>query len=186
MQYIPGTVLRIFCSFHLSLRQSQRLVGVIVLISQMRKPSSENTRNTSSQEVYVLQNQCLNTGVFDTFELKEPFNSFQFLPSLHPQALAFQFSSIAQSCPILCNPMECSMPGFPVLHQLMELAQTHIHQVSDTIQSPHPLSSPSPAFNLSQHQGLFQWVSSLHQVAKVLEFQLQHQSFQWIFRTNFL
>ena len=76
MQYIPGTVLRIFYSFHLSLQKSQRLVGVIILISQMRKLSSENTRNTSSQEVYVLQNQCLNTGVFDTFELKGPFNSF--------------------------------------------------------------------------------------------------------------
>ena len=156
MQYIPGTVLRIFYSFHLSFWQSQRLEGVIILISQMRKPSSENTKNTSSQEVYVLHNQCLNTGVFDTFELKELFNSFQFLPSPHPQALAFQFSSIAQSCPTLCNPMECSMPGFPVLHQLLKLAQTHMHQVSDAIQSPHPLLSPSPpAFNLSQHQSLF-------------------------------
>ena len=76
--------------------------------------------------------------------------------------------------------MNCSMPGFPVRHQLPELAQTHVHRVSDTIQPSHPLSSPSPpTFNLSQHQGLFQWVSSLHQVAKVLEFQLQHQSFQW-------
>ena len=65
-------------------------------------------------------------------------------------------------------------------------AQTHVHRVSDAIQPSHPLSSPSPAFNLSQHQSLFQWVSSLHQVAKVLEFQLQHQSFQWIFRADFL
>ena len=77
------------------------------------------------------------------------------------------------------NPMDCSTPGFPVLHQLPELTQTHVHRVSDTIQPSHPLSSPSPpAFNLSQHQGLFKWVSSSHQVAKVLEFQLQHQSFQ--------
>ena len=98
-----------------------------------------------------------------------------------------QFSSVAQSCLTLCNLMDCSTPGFPVHHQLLELAQTHVHQVSDDIQPSHPLSSSSPpAFNLSQHQGLFQWVSSLHQVAKVLEFQLQHQSFQWIFRTNFL
>ena len=80
--------------------------------------------------------------------------------------------------------MDCSMPGFPVHHQLQELAQIHVHQVSDAIQPSHPLLSPSPAFNLSQHQGLFQWVSSLHQVAKVLE--LQPQSFQWIFRTDFL
>ena len=77
--------------------------------------------------------------------------------------------------------------GFPVHHQLLELAQTHIHWVSDAIQPSHPLLSPSlPAFNLSQHQGPLQWVSSSHQVAKVLEFQLQHQSFQWIFRTDFL
>ena len=83
--------------------------------------------------------------------------------------------------------MDCSMPGFPVHYQLPELAQTHVHQVSDAIQSSHPLSSPSPpAFNLSQHQVLFQWVSSSHQVAKVWVFQLQHQSFQWIFRTDFL
>ena len=75
--------------------------------------------------------------------------------------------------------MDCSIPGFPVHHTLPELAQTHVHRVSDAIQPSHPLSSPSPpAFNLSQHQGLFQRVSSLHQVAKVLELQLQHQSFQ--------
>ena len=105
-----------------------------------------------------------------------------------------QFSSVAQSCPTLCYPMDCSMPGFPVHHQLPELTQIHVHRVvghptissHPTIQPSHPLSSPSPDFNLSQHQGLFQWVSSLHQVAKVLAFQLQHQSFQWIFRTDFL
>ena len=98
-----------------------------------------------------------------------------------------QFSSVAQLCPTLCDPMDCSTPGLPVHHQLLEFTQTHVHWVSDAIQPSHPLSSPSPpAFNLSPHQGLFQWVSSSHQVAKVLEFQLQHQSFQWIFRTNFL
>ena len=94
-----------------------------------------------------------------------------------------QVSSVAQSCPALCNPMDGSMPGFPVYHQLPKLAQTHFHRVGDAIQPSCPLSSPSPpAFNLSQHQGLFKWVSSSHQVAKVLELQLQHQSFQWIFR----
>ena len=98
-----------------------------------------------------------------------------------------QFSSVAHSCLTLCDPMDCSTPGFPVHHQLPEFAQTHVHQGSDAIQPPHYLSFPSPpAFNLSQHQGLFQWVSSSHQVAKVLELQLQHQSFQWIFRTDFL
>ena len=86
----------------------------------------------------------------------------------------------------LCNPMDCSTLGFPV-HQLQELTQTHVHWVSDALQPSHPLLSPSPpAFNLFHHQGLFQWVSSSHQVAKVLAFQLQHQSFQWIFRTDFL
>ena len=80
-----------------------------------------------------------------------------------------QFSSVAQSCPTLCDPTDWSMPGFTVHHQLLELTQTHVHWVGDPIQPSHPLSSPSPsAFDLSQHQGLFQWVSSLHQVAKVL------------------
>ena len=98
-----------------------------------------------------------------------------------------QFSSVTLSCPTLCDPMNHSMPGFPVYQQLPELAQTHVHRVGDAIQPSHPLLSPSPpAFSLSQHQGLFQWVSSLHQVAKVLELQRQHQSFQWIFRTDFL
>ena len=88
-----------------------------------------------------------------------------------------QFSSVTQSCPTFCDPMDCSTPGFPVHLQLPELAQAHVHRVGDAIQPPHPLPSPSPpAFNLSQHQGLFQWVSSLHQVAKALKFQLQHQS----------
>ena len=98
-----------------------------------------------------------------------------------------QFSSVAQSCPTLCNPMSRSTPGLPVHHQLPEFTQTHVHWVSDAIQPSHPLSSPSPpAFNLSRHQGLFKWLSSLHQVAKVLEFQLQHQSLKSTPRTDFL
>ena len=88
-----------------------------------------------------------------------------------------QFSSVAQSCLTLCNPMDCSTPGLPVHHQLPEFTLTHIHWAGDAIQPSHPLSSPSPTFNLSQHQGLFKWVSSSHQVTKGLEFQLQHQSF---------
>ena len=94
-----------------------------------------------------------------------------------------EFSSVVKSCPTLCKPTDCSIPGFPVHHQLPELAQTHVHLVGDAIQPSHPMLSPSPpAFNLFQHQGLFQRFSSSYQVAKVLEFQLQHQSFQWIFR----
>ena len=97
-----------------------------------------------------------------------------------------------QLCPTLCDPMDCSMPGFPVLHYILKFAQIHVHtwwyhQVNDTIQLFHPLLSPSPpALNLFQHQGLFQWVGSLHQVVKVLEFQLQPQSFQWIFNVDLL
>ena len=98
-----------------------------------------------------------------------------------------QFSSVAQSCPTLCDPMDHSTPALPVHHKLPEFTQTHVHWLSDAIQPSHPLLSPSPpALKLSQHQGLFQWVSSLHQVAKVLEFQPQHQSFQWTPRTDLL
>ena len=101
-----------------------------------------------------------------------------------------QFSSVwsvTQSCPTHCDPRDCSTPGLLVRHQLPESTQTHIHRVSDAIQPSHPLSPPSPpAFNLSQYQGLFQWVSASYQGAKILEFQLQYQSFQWIVRTDFL
>ena len=86
-----------------------------------------------------------------------------------------QFSSVVQSCPTLCNPMNCRTPGLPVHHHLSEFTQTHVHWVSDVIHPSHPLSSPSPpAPNPSQHQSLFQWVNSSHEVAKVLEFRLQH------------
>ena len=96
-------------------------------------------------------------------------------------------SSVAQSCLTLCDPMDYSTPGLPDYHQLPEFTQTHVHWVGDAIQPSHPLSSPSPpAFSFSQHQGFFQWVNSLHQVAKLLEFQLQPQSFPWIFTTDFL
>ena len=91
-----------------------------------------------------------------------------------------QFSSVAQSCPTFCGPMNRSTPGLPVHHQLLEFTQTHVHRVGDAIQPSHPVPNPS------QHQGLFQWVTSSHDVAKVLEFQLQHQSFQWTPRTDFL
>ena len=98
-----------------------------------------------------------------------------------------QVSSVTNACPTLCDPMDCGTPGFPDHDQLPELAQTHVHWVGDAIQPSHPLSSPfPPTFNLSQYQGFFQWVSSSHQGAKVLELQLQRQSFQWIFRTDFL
>ena len=99
--------------------------------------------------------------------------------------LVSSVSLVTQLCLICNDPMDCSTPGLPVHYQLPEFTQTHGHWVSDAIQPSHPLSSPSPpALNLSQHQGLFQWVSPSHQLAKVLEFQLQHQSFQWTPRTE--
>ena len=90
----------------------------------------------------------------------------------------YLLSLFSCKCPTLCTPVDCSQPGFPVLHYLPEFIQTLVHWVGDAIQPSHPLSPPSPpALNLSQHQGLFLWAGSLHQVAKVLQLQLQHQSF---------
>ena len=115
------------------------------------------------------------------------FTIYTHIQTVQESIQSVQFSSVTQSCPTLCDPMDCSMPGFPVHHQLLEPTQTYVHWVGDAIQPSHPLSSPSPpTFNHSQHQGLFQWISSSNQVAKVLGFQLQHQSFQWIFRTDLL
>ena len=109
---------------------------------------------------------------------------------VQPGLVAFcslQFSSVTKLCRTLCDPVNHSTPGLPVHHQLPESTQTYVHWVGDAIQPSHPLLSPSPpALNLSQHQDLFKWVSSWHQVAKVLEFQLYHQSFQWTPRTDFL
>jgi len=117
---------------------------------------------------------------------KPPWVSSFLYHLLFPQFSSVQFSSIAQSCLTISDPMDCSSPGLPVHHQFSELTQTHVHWISEAIQPSHPLSSPSPTFNFFQHQGLFKWVSSSHQVAKGLEFQLLHQSFQWIFRNDFL
>ena len=95
---------------------------------------------------------------------------------------------VAKSCPAFCDPMDCSTPGSPVLHyHLLEFAQIYVHWVGGAIQSSHPPSPPSPpALSLSQHQGLFHWVSSSYQVVKIVKLKLQHQSFQWIFRVDFL
>ena len=94
--------------------------------------------------------------------------------------------SVTKLCPTLCNPMDCSMPGFPALHYLLEFVQTHVHWVGNAIQPFHPLSLPSFALDLFQHQRVFQGVGSSHQVARILEFQLQHQSVRWIFRVDFI
>ena len=96
-------------------------------------------------------------------------------------------SSVTKLFPTLCNTINYNTPGFPVLHYLLEFAQSHVNCVGDAIQPSHPLlTSSSPALNLTQHQGLFQWIRSSDQVAKVSELQLQHQTFQWIFRVDFL
>ena len=109
-----------------------------------------------------------------SFTLRESW-----LPCLS-SPMKVHFSSVPQSCPTLCDPMNCSTPDLPVHHQLLEITQTHVHRVGDAVQPSHPLSFLSPsAPDPSQHQGLFQWVSSSREVARVLEFQLQHQSFQW-------
>ena len=95
--------------------------------------------------------------------------------------------SVAQLCPTLCNSMDCSMPGLPVPHHLPEFVQVRVHCIGDAIQPSHPLTPSSPsALNLSQHKGLFQWVACWHQMTKLLELQLQHQSFQWLFSVDLL
>ena len=120
-----------------------------------------------------------------SFTVLFPFIMRLFSPSLGGLK-AFWLYVVFQSLSHVQLFPNCNMPGFAVLHHLLEFAQTHIPWVGDAIQQFHPLSSPSPpAFNLSQHQGLFQWVGPLYQVDKVSELQLQHQSFQWIFRVDF-
>ena len=102
------------------------------------------------------------------------------LATKEKQQVVSSVQFILSTCLTLCDPINCSTPGLPVHHQLPEFTQTHVHRVSGAIKPSHLLSSPSlPTPNCSQHQGLFQWVNSSHEVAKVLEFQLQHQSFQW-------
>ena len=147
-------------------------------------------------------NKCINVCVFHVclasfYPLS--VTSFTPLSSAYTRAVDFQiftftqfclfssvqFSSVSQSCLTLCDPMNCCMPGHPVHHQLPQFTQTHIHRVGDVFHGSHPLSSPSPpAPNPSQHHSLFQWVNSSHEVAKVLEFQPQHQSFQRTPRTD--
>ena len=115
----------------------------------------------------------------DTFHMKDQVNKAYSQKKRTWSRASVQISSVNQSCPTLCDPVNHSTPGLPVHHQLLEFTQTHIHQVGDAIQPSHPLSSPSPpAPNPSQHQSLFQWVNSSHEVTKVLEFQLQHHSLQ--------
>ena len=130
------------------------------------KPSLQNAR--------LLFMSCIFLTVFVICQDFWKLNSFSNL-----RINSVQFSSVAQSCPTLCDLMNCSTPGLPIHQQLLEFIQTLVHRVGDAIQPSHPLSSLSPPASAPfQHQGLFQWVNSWHEVAKVLEFQLQHHSFQ--------
>ena len=134
----------------------------------------------SSDMCYFYRNTLLRIciSVLHTMAITRARAFFAYLRLCCTYALV-QFSSVTQLCPTICDPMNGITPGLPVHHQLLEFTQTHVHWVGDAIQPFHPLSSPSPpAPNPSQHQGLFQWVSSSSEVAKVLEFQLQHQSLQ--------
>ena len=134
-------------------------------------------QNTGVGSLSLLQGifpiQGLNTGLLHCRQILYQLSHNRSRKNTGVGSLSVQFSSVAQSCPTLCDPMNHSMPSLPVHHQLPEFTQTYVHRVSDAIQPSHPLSSPSPpAPNPSQHQGLFQWVNSSHEVAKVLEFQL--------------
>ena len=153
----------------------QRIEKVLLRTQWERKASSDRVR----------LDMVSNENTFPELFIVLRWHRFMQIRNQHVSSV--QFSSVAQSCPTPCDPMSCSTPGLPVHHHLPESTQTHVHQIGDAIQPSYPLSSASPhALNLSQHHSLFKWVSSLHQVAKVLEFQLQHQSFQWTPRTDFL
>ena len=135
---------------------------VIIIDKKQQTPNGLNKKLCTSINIYI-------ESMMGMFFFYKPLNLILTLWLGRP----VQFSSVAQSCPTLCNLMNRSTPGLPVHHQLPEFTHTHIHRVSDAIQPSHPLSSPSPpAPNPSQHQSLFQWVNSSHEVAKVLEFQL--------------
>ena len=132
-------------------------------------------------QFFILKNQCLLLLWLGLYTIKAQLvDNSSFCQSRN---MIYIFSSVTQLCPTLCDPMDCSIPSLPVHQQLPEFTQTHIHRIGDAIQPSHPLTSPSPHIF---DQGLFKWVSSSHQVAKGLEFQLQHQFCQWTPRTDFL
>ena len=167
--------------------------GPCDLLSSLPKKSESETHSVYSDSLQSqgLYSQCLPNLGSNITSMKATL-IISFHSRNHTLNLlclnSLQFSSVqSQRCLNLYETMNCSTPAFPVNHQLPEFAQTYVYWVSEASQPSHYLLSPSPpTFNLSQHQGLFKWVSSLHQVVKVLEFQLQHQSFQWMLRTDFL
>ena len=149
--------------------------------------SSDKMWSTGDRSGKPLQYSCLENPMNSMKRQKDKRLKDELPRSVGAQyATGDQFSSIAQLCLTLCDPMDCSTPGLPVHHQLLEFTQTHVHWVGDAIQQSHPLSSPSPPPSIFPSISVFSNVNSSHPVAKVLEFQLQHQSFQWIFKTDFL
>ena len=179
-----GPVLSTLCVItHLTQQKLYEIVIVIIPLLQMRNWGTvffKVTKPGSLPQVHEAVESSYHKKNFWILTIGKWTASQALSHLIHTWTLSVQFSSVAQSCPTLCNPMNSSTPGLPVQHQLPESTQTHFHWVSDANQPSHPLSSPfPPTLNLSQHQGLFQWVSSSHQVAKVLKFQLQHKSFQW-------
>ena len=168
--------------------QDSFLLGLIGLISLLSKGLWRVLQHHSLKASILWHSAFLMVQLSNPYMTNEktiPLTIWTFVNKM--MSLLFQFSSVTQSCLTLCDPMSHSMPGLPVHHQPPESTQIHVHWVGDAIQPSYPLLSPSPpTLNLFQHQSLFKWVSSLHQVAKVLEFQLQHQSFQWTLRTDLL
>ena len=158
-------------SSHLTIMEAQREQwDQHYLLSQL----SENWKYVLNQWCYSIQISMIWKYIVLSLIISKDANQLYWIQmSSKIGTLRGYISSVAQSWSTLCEPMDCSKAHFSVHHQLSELAQTHVHRVSDFIQPSHPLSSPSPpAFNLSQHQGPFQWISSSHQVAKVLELQV--------------
>ena len=172
VMFMPGQMRNLCCLF-------AKIWGSVMY----QRPQGGATGRKSSSVTSLAPLRQVYWGPRNPF-LSSPKHMFIFIKYLSESV---QFSSVAQLCLTLCDPMSCSTLGLPVHHQHPESTQTHAHRVSDAIQPSLRLSSPSPpAPNPSQHQGLFQWVNSSYEVAKVLEFQLQHQSFQWTSRTDLL
>ena len=165
------------------------LVMLVELKSEGRgSPCSSQRGVCSSAGSVFYRSACMCAHMMLKVVPRSPISSWGLVTSKQlgiDEAIAF--AQWLKLCLTLCNIMSCSAPGFPVLHHLLEFAQTHVHWVGDAIQPSHLLSAPSSlGLNLSQHQGLFQWVGFLNHMAKVSELQLQHWSFQWIFRADFL
>ena len=153
--------------------------GTEVIPSVMHGPSRGGYPNLSMEGgLFFFFLKRVENKIYSNFKYNTNYWNLSLTTSFQAVGVSVQFSSVTQSCPTLCDPVDYSTPGLPVHHQLPEFTQTHVHWVGDAIQPPHPLSSLSPpTLNLSQHRGLFKWVSSSHEVAKVLEFQLWHFTF---------